>query len=108
MTIYTENNGLGVLRSVANLYMEDFEKRALKTSVQKPKVWIRYVDVTFVIWPHSIDNIENFHQHLNKIHPSIQFNIERENNNKWNFLDVLVDKDKEENSTTIVQKTNSH
>ncbi len=60
-----------------NLYMEDFEEKALKTSVQKPKVWIRYVDDTFVIWLHSIDSIENFHQRLNQIHPSIQFTMER-------------------------------
>ena len=34
---------------IANLYMENFEQCALETYSLKPKVWIRYVDDTFVV-----------------------------------------------------------
>ena len=37
---------------IANIYMEHFEKIALDTSSRQPKFWCRYVDDTFVIWPH--------------------------------------------------------
>ena len=57
---------------VANLYMEAFEERALKSAVQRPRVWLRYVDDTFVIWPHGEDELDTFHNHLNNQHPSIQ------------------------------------
>ena len=34
---------------VANLYMEDFEMRAINTSPQAPLMWKRFVDDTCVI-----------------------------------------------------------
>ena len=51
---------------VANLYMETFEKKAITSAIVSPRLWFRYVDDTFVIWPHSVDLLEEFHQHLNK------------------------------------------
>ena len=50
---------------VANLYMETFEKTALTTALAAPRLWTRYVDDTFVVWPHGQDKLEAFHQHLN-------------------------------------------
>ena len=35
--------------------MEDFEIKAIEKSTQKPACWYRYVDDTFVIWPHGQD-----------------------------------------------------
>src|SRR5436190_11970228 len=75
---------------VANLYMEYFEQRALNSAMLKPKVFLRYVDDTFVIWPHGRQSLENFVTLLNSIHPNIQFTMEVENNRSLPFLDVLV------------------
>ena len=38
---------------VANIFIEHFEKEALRKILKKPEVWFRYVDNTFVIWRHG-------------------------------------------------------
>ena len=63
---------------VVNLFMQSLEERALSTTLQKPRMWVRYVDGTFVIWPHEDDALERFHQHLNRQNPSIKFTFEEE------------------------------
>ncbi|XP_046382342.1 uncharacterized protein LOC124153288 [Ischnura elegans] len=75
---------------VANLYMEHFEEDALASSKLRPSCQIRYVDDTFVIWPHGKETLKEFADHLNSIHPSIQFAMEIEMNGELPFLDVLV------------------
>ena len=38
---------------VANIYMQDFEQRALTIAPLKPSLWLRYVDDPFVVWNHG-------------------------------------------------------
>ena len=40
---------------------------------------MRYIDNTFVIWPHGMEELNRFHDHLNDQHPAIQFFREAEN-----------------------------
>jgi hypothetical protein len=75
---------------IANFFMEDFEKIALESAPQKPGCWYRYVDDTFVIWPHSPDKLQSFLQHLNIIHHSIQFTMETEIDGHLPFLDIDI------------------
>jgi hypothetical protein len=77
---------------IANLFMEDLENNALNSSPFKPKYWNRFVDDTFVIWPHGWDKLDEFVTHLNKQSDHIKFTIEVENNNSLPFLDVRVTK----------------
>ncbi|XP_046400884.1 uncharacterized protein LOC124167130 [Ischnura elegans] len=75
---------------VANLYMESFEKTALESYDKRPSLWLRYVDDTFVIWPHGEEELKRFLNHLNSQHHAIQFTMELEKEHQLSFLDVLV------------------
>ncbi|GJQ69431.1 hypothetical protein Trydic_g6546 [Trypoxylus dichotomus] len=38
---------------IANIFMETFEHKAIKSGKMKPNCWYRYVYDTFAIWPHG-------------------------------------------------------
>jgi len=42
---------------IANFFMEDFEKKAIEQETHKRVCWSRYVDGTFVIWPHGQEKL---------------------------------------------------
>jgi len=75
---------------IANIFMQHFEKEALRKTSKKPK--FRYVDDTFVIWRHGRAELRKFLIFLNNQHPNIHFTIVIEENGKLSFLDVLVSK----------------
>ena len=91
--IYRQEEGLAIgspLSPVlANIYMEYFEEMALGSTSLKPSMWLRYVDDTFILWPHQED-VQILLDQVNLIQPSIQFTTEKEQDNKIPFLDVLV------------------
>ncbi|XP_023710176.1 uncharacterized protein LOC111865964 [Cryptotermes secundus] len=66
---------------VSNIFMEHFEKLALDSAPYKPSLWLRYVDDTFVVWPHGPERLQTFFDHLNSLRPSICFTMETESNN---------------------------
>ena len=60
---------------VANLVMEDIERRALAIFHTPPRFQRKYVDDMH----HTpCDLVDPFHKHLNSIDPHIQFTVERE------------------------------
>ena len=73
--------------------MEDFEERVLTLYKEKPTLWLRYVDDTFIIWPHGVEALDEFLNYLNNQERSIKFTVEIESNNQLPFLDVLVKKE---------------
>ena len=75
---------------MANLFMEEFEKKALVTSTLKPEFWFRYVDDTLSSWAHGLENLHRFLEHINSLHP-IKFTLEMQKEDKTIlFLDVLL------------------
>ena len=75
---------------MANLFMEEFEKKAVATATLKPGFWFRYVDDTLSSWSHGLDNLQKFLDHINSLHPSIKFTFEVQKDDKTiPFLDVL-------------------
>ncbi|XP_054748098.1 uncharacterized protein LOC129253708 [Lytechinus pictus] len=72
------------------MFMEHFEETALQSATHKPKVWLRYVDDTFVVWQHGAEETSNFLQHLNSQHECIKFTMEMENEGSIPFLDTKL------------------
>jgi len=77
---------------VANLFMEDFESKALNSSCLFPKLWKRFVDDTNVIWPHGQVELDLFFDHLNNQSSAIKFTKEQEVDGCLPFLDILISK----------------
>ena len=74
---------------VAKLYMEHFERTALRTATTAPRLWLRYVDGTFVI--QQEEHKLNFLEHINNVDPAIKFTVET--NQQYGaipFLDTIV------------------
>ena len=61
--------GSPVSPTIANLYMELFEERALNTAPHPPDLWLRYVDDTFTKIHEYY--VEEFTRHINSIDPNI-------------------------------------
>lgn len=80
--------GSPVAPIVAEIWMEYFEKLALDSSPIKPKIWKRYVDDTFVVLKRN--EVDRFLNHLNSLHPKMEFTSELEENDSLAFLDVLI------------------
>jgi hypothetical protein len=75
---------------IANFFIEDFEQKATEQATHKPVCWFRYVDDTFVIWPHGKEKLEDFLIHLNGLHNKIQFKMEKEEAGHLPFLDTDI------------------
>ena len=91
--IYQQEEGLAMgspLSPVlANIYMENFEEMALGSTSLKQFMWFRYVNDIFFLWPHQED-VQTLLDHMNSVQPSIQFTMEKDQDNKLPFLNVLV------------------
>ena len=92
-----EEAAMGSLGSpiVANLYMEHFERKALSTATT-PRLWMRYVDDTFVIQQEG--QKQTFLEHINKVDPAIKFTVEH--HGAIPFLDTLI-KPKADNTLSL-------
>ena len=74
---------------VANLYMEDFEIKAINWAVYPPRIRKRFVDETCVV----IDSArkKKFLEHINNMDPYIQFTTEdAKPDGSLPFLDTIV------------------
>ena len=72
----------------ANLYMEHFDRKALRSPLN-PQVWYRFVDDTWVIQQQV--HKQAFLDHINSIDPAIMFTVEStQGNAAIPFLDTLV------------------
>ena len=92
---------------VANLFMENFENRALQSSVNPPLLWKRFVDDTFVIMKKC--HREEFLTHLNSMDKNIQFTAEETGpEGALPFLDILIKPDQEGRLNTTVYRKPAH
>ena len=74
---------------MANLYMEDFDIKAINIAEYPPRMWKRYVDDTFVV----IDSArkKKFLEHINNMDPHIHLTTEdAKPDGSIPFLDTIV------------------
>ena len=72
-----------------NLFMGEFERKALQNYTDKPHLWLRYIDDIFMVWTHGQEKLDDFIKYLNNIHPTIKFTSER-STTSIPFLDVNI------------------
>ena len=92
---------------VANLFMENFESRALQSSPNPPLLWKRFVDDTFVILKRG--HKEEFLTHINSVDNNIKFTTEEPGpDGSLPFLDILISPDEEGRLKTSVYRKPTH
>ena len=75
--------------SYANVFMGKFENDLLTSASKKPLVWYRFIDDIFLIWTGTNEELSNFIEHANSLHPTILLTSEQ-STSQVAFLDVLV------------------
>ena len=92
---------------VANIFMEDFETKALETAAHPPSLWKRFVDDTFVVIEAQYK--EGFFQHINSIDENIKFTAENTRaDGAMPFLDTLVTPQSDRSLLTTVYRKPTH
>ena len=87
---------------LANIFV-GFYERILFTRVDPPLLYRRYVDDTFVLFSNK-DELDSFSIQLSRLHPSLVFTCEAEEDNKIPFLDVLVKRNNTSFTTSVFRK----
>jgi hypothetical protein len=59
---------------------------ALDTADYKPVKWLRYIDDTFMVWPHGLARGQQFLHHLKSLRLTIKFTMEVEVNDTHPFF----------------------
>ena len=99
--------GSSISPIVANIFMEEFDTRALATSPCTPKIQKRFVDDAFTVIKKN--QKEAFLDHLNSLHNSIQFISEDPGEDgSIPFLDMLAIPDEEGRLKTTVYRKPTH
>lgn len=75
--------------SFANIYMGEWEDQALSSFEHRPTLWTRFQDDVFAVWPHGMDSLRLFHDHLNSVDPNIQL-VMTHHCDFIHFLDLLI------------------
>ena len=73
---------------IANLFMEEFEVKALSTCPHPPSLWLRFVDDTFVIT--KAEHSQELLHHINSQDPHSQFTVEPTQQDSQPYFDTLV------------------
>ena len=91
---------------IANIFMEEFEVKALNSFPNPPSLWHRFVDDTFVI--NKAEHSQDLLQHINNQDPHIQFTVESTQQGSLPFLDTLVTIEPDNTFSTTVYRKPTH
>ena len=67
--------GTRMAPAYANLFMGDIEETILAQFPLKPYLWWRYIDDIFMAWTHGEDKLEDFINHINSLHSTINLHM---------------------------------
>ena len=81
--------GTKLAPSYANIFMTKFEEKYVYTYPLQPKLQKRFIDDIFMIWPHGMDSLLKFIDHLNTVHPTIKFTSDTFDT-EISFLDATI------------------
>lgn len=95
--------GTKMAPNYANIFMGKLESEFLAQSSLKPLLYRRYIDDIFLIWTHSEDELLNFIDTYNAVHPNVHF-THTYSQETVNFLDVTVTIEQDKLSTTLYRK----
>ena len=86
--------GSRIAPPVAIIFMGALEETILSASRPQPSMYMRYIDDCFCVWPHNPDDLTEYFDFINTVHPTIKFTIERTDNfdspGQLPFLDTLI------------------
>ena len=88
--------------SLANIFV-GYQEEWLFSNIVFPRMYLLYVDDTFVI-VRTRDEMNVLFQQLNNMHPNLKFTNEVEVDNKLPFLDVMVERCENAYKTSIYRK----
>ena len=91
---------------VADIFMDELEKKAFEQLQAPPRIWHRFVDDVISVMNSSDEAL--LLDHLNEQHPRITFTMERENEGKMPFMDVLFKRGEEDKLDRAVYRKPTH
>jgi hypothetical protein len=79
-------------KTVAEIFLQYLENTHLKHILEMKQIifYTRYGDDILMIYNTKYSTPKTIHQHINKIHPNLQFTPSHENNSSLCFLDLLL------------------
>ena len=91
--------------TLANAFLCYYEKKWLNECPAnfRPKYYQRYVDDVFVLFS-SLKHVELFRDFMISRHPNINFTFEKEQDNKFPFLDVKITREESRFVTSVYRK----
>lgn len=75
--IYQQEGLVICLPVITNIYMEFFEEMDLGLASLKTTIWSRYIDGTFILWPHQ-ETVQILLDHVNAVRTLTHFIMKEE------------------------------
>ena len=88
--------------TTAEYYMQVYERTAITTRLNPPKVWERFVDDVYSTL--KCTHLENIFDNINNLHQNIKFTMGEESNGELVFLDTLLKWNNGEISVLVYRK----
>ena len=104
---YKQTCGMGMGKKqapgLANLYLLNFDRKAMHGFKIKPILFFRFLDDIFFIWPGTKEELKEYGEFLNTITPGIKITLNSDDN-QISFLDTIIYKHTENGVTNLQSK----